>query len=68
VTVQAIVERKQKTRKGKGFSQKELKEAGLSLKQSQNLGIPIDTRRRSRHEENVKALMEFLQRDSKKAQ
>ncbi|MEM1563197.1 MAG: ribosomal protein L13e [Candidatus Bathyarchaeia archaeon] len=49
-----------KQRLGKGFSLGELKEVRLSLKQALKLGIPVDSRRRTVHETNVKALKEFL--------
>jgi ribosomal protein L13E len=49
-----------KQRLGKGFSLGELKEIKLSLKQALKLGIPVDSRRRTVHEENVKTLKEFL--------
>ncbi len=58
--VQAIVKRGYRIRCGKGFSRAELKDAGLTLKQAIKLGIPVDPRRKSKHEENVKALMEHL--------
>lgn len=51
-----------KQRLGKGFSPNELKKVGLKPKQALKLGIPIDPRRRTAHEENVeklKRLMEF---------
>lgn len=49
-----------KQRMGKGFSLGELKKAGLNAKQALRLGIFVDYRRRTLHEENVKALEEFL--------
>lgn len=49
-----------KQRLGKGFSLEELKKAGLNVKQALKLGIFVDCRRRTLHEENVKALEEFL--------
>ena len=49
-----------KQRLGKGFSLGELKGVKLSLKQALKLGIPVDSRRKTAHEENVKALKEFL--------
>ena len=49
-----------KQRLGKGFSLGELKEVKLSLKQALKLGIPVDSRRRTVHEDNVKSLKEFL--------
>jgi large subunit ribosomal protein L13e len=50
-----------KQRCGKGFSREELKKAGINLKEALKLGIPVDFRRRTTHNENVdavKALME----------
>ncbi|MEM1540202.1 MAG: ribosomal protein L13e [Candidatus Bathyarchaeia archaeon] len=49
-----------KQRLGKGFSLRELKEVKLSLKQALKLGIAVDSRRRTVHENNVKSLKEFL--------
>ncbi len=49
---------------GKGFSRKELEEAGLSIKDALKLGIRVDIRRRSAHEWNVKALREYLEKSN----
>lgn len=49
-----------KQRLGKGFSIGELKEVKLGLKQALKLGIPVDSRRRTVHENNIKSLNEFL--------
>lgn len=49
-----------KKRLGKGFSREELKRAGLSVKEALKLKIPIDTRRKTTHEENVKLIKDFL--------
>jgi len=62
-----IVRRKLKdgriiTRKGRGFSLNELKEAGITIDVAKKLGIPVDKRRRSCREENVKALKEFVEK------
>lgn len=60
-TVKPIVFKKGgKQRLGKGFSLGELKKAGLNVKQALKLGIFVDGRRRRLHEENVKALEEFM--------
>jgi ribosomal protein L13E len=50
-----------KQRYGKGFSGEELKKAGLSFKEALKLGIPIDSKRRTAHEENVDAIKNFLE-------
>jgi len=55
--IQSVV-RKEKSsiRKGKGFSRGELKEAKIDFKQALKLAIPIDLRRKTKHEENITAL------------
>ena len=58
--IQAIVKRKRKVRKGKGFSRGELKAVNLSVKEARKLGIPVDERRSTIHDENVKTLKTFL--------
>ncbi len=45
-----------KERIGRGFSKEELGKAGLTLNQALRAGLPVDTRRRSAHDENVKVL------------
>jgi len=60
VKIQAIVRRKRKVRKGKGFSRGELKAVNLSVKEARKLGIPVDERRSTIHDENVKTLKTFL--------
>ena len=67
MSIEVVVRRKRKKRRGKGFGQDELSELGLSLKQALRLGIPIDTRRRSKHKENVETLKKRLERTQKKA-
>ena len=49
-----------KIRIGKGFSKDELKEAGLDFKQALRLTIPVDLRRKTKHEENVNVLKQHL--------
>ncbi|RJS85300.1 hypothetical protein CW706_01665, partial [Candidatus Bathyarchaeota archaeon] len=60
VKIYAIVRRKRKVRKGKGFSREELRSANLSVKEARNLGISVDERRSTMHEENVKTLRAFI--------
>ena len=50
-----------KQRCGRGFSCEELKRTGLSLKEALRIGIPVDLRRRSSHEQNVDVLKGFLE-------
>ncbi len=55
-----VLKRGGKQRHGKGFSREELKKAGLSLKEALRLRIPIDSRRRTTHEENIEVIKTFL--------
>ncbi len=48
-------------REGKGFSREEIEKAGTNLKDAIRLGVSVDTRRKTAHEENVEALKTFLQ-------
>lgn len=58
--ITATVYSKGRKRVGKGFSKEELKAAGLSIKEALKLKIPIDVRRKTRYEENVEALRDYL--------
>jgi large subunit ribosomal protein L13e len=49
-----------KRRRGKGFSKEELRKAGSDPKQALKLGVHVDFKRRTAHEENVEALKAFL--------
>ncbi len=51
----------QGVREGRGFSELELKEAGITVDLAKELGIPVDKRRRSCHPWNVEALKKFLE-------
>jgi predicted flap endonuclease-1-like 5' DNA nuclease len=59
----AMVNRKKKTRKGKGFSKDELKEAGLTFGIALKMSVPVDTRRSTKHSENIHALKKYLEKD-----
>lgn len=62
-TAEAVVAKKLgRTRKGRGFSRDELKEVKLDFNQALRLHLPVDTRRKTKHEENVKALKLFLRK------
>jgi ribosomal protein L13E len=58
--IRAYVLRRGEWRKGRGFSLKELEEAKLDLKEALRYGIPVDKRRKTKHERNVKVLREFI--------
>lgn len=56
-----VFKTKAKQRYGKGFSREELKKAGTSVKDALRFNIPVDSKRKTAHEENVKAVKAFLQ-------
>jgi large subunit ribosomal protein L13e len=59
--VQSAVQKKgNRTKEGRGFSRGELREAGIDIKRAPKLGIPVDSRRKTKHEENVKRLKQYL--------
>lgn len=57
-----------KQRLGKGFSLNELKKVGLKPKRALKLRIPVDTRRKTVHDENVEKLKKLLETKQQKAQ
>ncbi|MEM2971157.1 MAG: ribosomal protein L13e [Candidatus Bathyarchaeia archaeon] len=56
-----VVKKGGKQRFGRGFSREELKQAGISLKEALKLGIPVDFRRKTAHQENIETLKKFLE-------
>jgi len=60
-----VLLRKGKKRSGRGFSPEELKKAGSDMREAVRLGIPVDPRRKTAHEENVEAAKTVL--ETKKA-
>jgi large subunit ribosomal protein L13e len=57
----AIVSKKDgKPREGRGFGRAELKKVALDNKKALRLGIPIDLRRKTVHEENIEKLKKYL--------
>lgn len=66
ITVRPIVfKRDGEQRYGRGFSREELKKAGLNLREALKLDIPVDSRRKTAHKENVNTLRRFLKRKKK---
>jgi len=60
--VQSVVQKKgNRTKEGRGFSRGELGEAGICVKRALKLDIPVDLKRRTKHEENVTRLKQYLQ-------
>jgi ribosomal protein L13E len=64
MSVKVVVNKKAgKTRSGKGFSHEELREAGMGFQQALRLHLPIDKRRKTKHNENAKALKASLKKE-----
>lgn len=55
-----VYRKRRRVRLGRGFSRDELREVGLSLKEARKYGIPVDPRRRTKHEENIEMLRQHL--------
>jgi len=53
-----IIKQNGKRRSGRGFSLNELGKAGLTKQDAKRIGIPLDVKRRSEHEENIMTLKE----------
>ncbi len=51
-----VVKTGNKTREGRGFSLNELKQAGLTIFDAKRIGIYLDKRRKTVHNENVEYL------------
>jgi len=54
-------------RSGRGFSREELKKAGVGLRQALRAGLPVDTRRRTVHEENLELIKQQIKVDIPKS-
>ncbi len=48
-------------RKGRGFSAGELRDCGLTISEARKKGLRVDELRRTKHEENIKALKRWLE-------
>lgn len=49
-----------KQRTGRGFSREELKKAESNLQEALRFGIPVDTKRKTAHEDNIEAVKAFM--------
>jgi large subunit ribosomal protein L13e len=59
--ITAVVFKKDgKPKEGRGFSKEELRKAALDFKKALKLGIPVDSKRRTLHKENIEALKEYI--------
>ena len=56
-----------KQRSGRGFSLEELKKAGLNPAEAKKLELPVDKRRKTAHDQNVKAIKAHMEKKKAKA-
>ncbi|MEM2081811.1 MAG: ribosomal protein L13e [Candidatus Bathyarchaeia archaeon] len=49
-------------RSGRGFSIEELKKAGVDVAEAKRMEVPVDKRRKTAHEQNVKLLKAYVEK------
>ena len=57
-----IIKTNGKQRNGKGFSLHEIEKAGLKTAQARRIGLPVDLRRKTAHEENVATVKAYAEK------
>jgi len=53
-----ITKHNKKQSLGKGFSPTELEKAGVTRQQAKQIGLPVDVKRKTAHDQNVAAIKE----------
>jgi ribosomal protein L13E len=53
---------------GRGFSPSELEKAGVNKQQAKQMGIPVDVKRKSAHDENIATIKAHAQKAKAEAQ
>ena len=51
-----------KQRSGRGFSRDEIGKAGLNSAEAARIGLPVDSRRKTAHDENVDAVKAYVEK------
>jgi ribosomal protein L13E len=62
-----ITKQNGKPRISKGFSPTELSQAGLNKQDAKKMGIPLDIKRKSAHDENIVTLKAYAEKARAKA-
>jgi len=57
-----ITKHNKKESLGKGFSPTELEKAGVNKQQAKQIGLPVDVKRKSVHDENVAAIKDYAEK------
>jgi len=63
-----ITKHNKKQNIGKGFSTTELEKAGVNKQQAQQIGLPVDVKRKTAHDQNVATIKECAEKAKAKAQ
>ena len=56
-----------KQREGRGFSRGEIGKAGLVVAEAAKLGLPVDCRRQTVHDENVEIVKAYVEKQKAEA-
>ena len=57
-----IIKHNKKQSTGRGFSPTELAKAGVNKQQAKQIGLPVDVKRKSAHDQNVAAIKEHAEK------
>ncbi len=62
-----ITKHNKKQNIGKGFSTTELEKAGVNKQQAKQIGLPVDVKRKSAHDQNIATIKEHAEKAKAKA-
>ena len=57
-----ITKHNKKQNIGKGFSTTELEKAGVNKQQAKQIGLPVDVKRKSAHDQNIATIKEYAEK------
>ena len=57
-----ITKHNKKQNIGKGFSTTELAKAGVNKQQAKQIGLPVDVKRKTAHEQNIATIKDFAEK------
>ena len=57
-----ITKHNKKQSTGRGFSPTELKNAGVNVQQARQIGLPVDVKRKSAHDQNIATIKEHAEK------
>ena len=63
-----ITKHNKKQNIGKGFSTTELEKAGVNKQQAKQIGLPVDVKRKTAHDQNIATIKEYAEKAKAKAQ